>query len=86
MVQVPCSLSRRPLSAALGQKVQRMTVRGFAPKNGVYLMYIAGCPVYNLGCLQCTPNRRGFATRRDIESPNTSGWCDPPARSILRLL
>jgi len=54
----------------LKQRVQRKTVCDFAPKTEKYLIHTAGCPAYNTGCLQCTPNRRGFTDRRDVESSN----------------
>ena len=47
----PCLRTLERLEQDLRQMVQRMTVRGFAPKTEGYLIHIAGSPAYNAGCL-----------------------------------
>ena len=40
----PCLQLLKGLEQDLRKKVQRMTVRGFAPNAGKYLTHAAGCP------------------------------------------
>jgi len=75
----PCLRRLEELEEDLKQRVQRMTVRGFASETEEYLIHTAGCPAYNRWCLQCTPNTRGCTDRRDVESSNTRDRCNTPA-------